>query len=695
MNHSDLYVKRDDSWLSFNERVLQEAMDKNISLLHRIKFLGIFSNNLDEFFRTRVPTLQKMYEYNKLHHHATLGKRIATKSPLEKINRVVISQQMKFIKIWEQLVKEMKEQNVWIVNDRNINKAQKQFIRDYFEDHIRVNVIPIMLESFSFQPYLKDKSIYLGIVMSKKGDHVDKKKNYALIEIPTASVDRFIRLPNESGKQYIILLEDIIRYNLPNIFSFFGYDTFKAYLFKITKNAEMDFDNDLSVPLVQKIEKALKGRRKGATVRFVYDKYMDADLLAYLKNRLGMNKHSNIIPGGVIHNFRDFMNFPDVFTEGKLLTVQKPMIHHLFKNANRITEVILDRDVLLSFPYHSFDSLIDFLREAAIDPYVHTIKITAYRLSSQSKIINALVNAARNGKKVFVVIELKARFDEEANLNWKSVLEEEGIKVFISPTNLKVHAKICLVKRKVNNQEQQYGFISTGNLNEKTALVYSDFCLFTAHKIIMEDLHLVFAALEDWKNAKNILKDCRLLITSPFQMRIKLKKYIEKEIDAVRQHLPAGIALKLNALSDIDLIKKLFEAAQKGVDIQLVIRSIYCDSLKLQSFKKRITAISIVDEYLEHARVLHFKNVNKDKVYISSADWMFRNLEHRFEVAVPILDSDVKKELLDILKIQLSDNVKARVLDTSLSNKFVSNNLHPVRAQKKIYQYLVKKKYSL
>ena len=438
------------------------------------------------------------------------------------------------------------------------------------------------------------------------------------------------------------------------------------------------------------MEKGLKNRRKGKPVRFVYDKEMDASLLQFLIGKLQLNRKSNIIPGGRIHNFRHFMDFPSVTTTQTAR--KKPFEHPLLKINKRVTDVIDKQDVLLHFPYHNFNGIIDLLREAAMDPTVLSIKITAYRLAENSKIINALINAARNGKEVIVMLELKARFDEEANLEWKEILEDEGVKVLLGVPKMKVHAKLCIIKKRKGTKTIQYGFVSTGNLNEKTAKVYADHCLLTSNPKIMADANRVFNYLQNWQQGITPLKQCKTLLISPINLRTSLLQFIDNEIKFAKLGKPASIIIKTNSLSDITLINKLQEAHDKGVIINLIVRGIYCPVFQNKKTKTPIKAISIVDEYLEHARVFVFNNNGNAKIYLSSADWMVRNLDHRIETAVPIFNKELKNELLQILQIQLSDNIKSRILDHEMQNVFVKQGKEKVvRSQENTYLYLQKK----
>jgi len=682
-------IARDISWLSFNGRVLQEAADPTVPLRERIRFLGIFSNNMDEFFRVRVATLKRMSEFSGNKSKANMHIEASPGKILNDIQDIVLEQGDTFDAIWGDIRREMEKEKIFLVSETELNANQQQFIQTYFEEEVRSNTIPLMIESIPAFPYLRDKSIYLGVVLSRKDGSM--KRKYALIEVPSRVLGRFVQLPSPSmDEHHIILLEDIIRYNLRNIFAYFGYDTYESWVFKVTRDAEIDIDNDVSTTLIQKIEKGLKNRRKGKPVRFVYDKEMDKGLLDYIIKRLNLSKKSgNLIPGGRIHNFRHFMDFPDVFPrKGQR---KKSFTHPLLVRTPRVTDVVLEQDVMLHFPYHSFNPVIDMLREAAIDPNVTTIKITCYRLASNSKIINALINAVRNGKHVTVMLELRARFDEEANLEWKERLEDEGVKVLIGIPNVKVHAKICLIKKRINNFTIHYGFVSTGNLNEKTARVYGDHCLLTSDRHIMADVNRIFNYLEKWKEGPAPLKACKTLIPCPTSLRRELVKMIVRETRLAREKKPAAITLKMNSISDEELIDKLYEAARAGVRIQLIVRGIYCLFSENSKFIIPIKAISIIDEYLEHARVFIFHNGGKEKTYISSADWMVRNLDHRVEATCPVLDETITQELKDILDIQLADNVKARWLDNELQNHYKRDSEEKVRSQIEIYNYLHQK----
>lgn len=679
-------IARDISWLSFNARVLQEAADPSVPLRERIRFLGIFSNNMDEFFRVRVATLKRMIQFgNKANMHLEND----PQQIIDEIQMTVLNQQGEFNRIWEEVLKQLNEQKIYLRTEKELNPEQQAFVRNHFEEEVSSDVIPLMIENIPEFPMLRDKSIYLAVIMWKKESAL--KKKYALIEIPSRTLGRFTILPSpKTDEHHIILLEDIIRFNLPDIFSYFGYDQYQSHIFKVTRDAEIDIDEDVSTTIIQKLEKGIKNRRKGKPVRFVYDREMDSGLLEYLVRRLNLSRRDNLIPGGRIHNFRHFMDFPDqVFKEKR--NRKKPFDHPLLP-VRRVTDVIMEKDIMLHFPYHSFLPLIDLIREAAFDPDVTTIKITCYRLARQSKIINALINAVRNGKEVIVMLELRARFEEEANLEWKERLEEEGAKVLIEIPNMKVHSKICVIKKRTkDNNFVLYGFVSTGNLNERTAKVYADHCLLTSNQKIMADVNRIFNFLEQPKTGMQFLRDCKVILPSPMFVKKEMLRLIDEEIKQARKKKPAAITLKMNSLSDEEMIMKLYDAARAGVQIKLIIRGIFCMLSENKKFEKPVRAISIVDEYLEHARVWVFHNRGKEKVYISSADWMVRNLEHRVEATCPIWHEELKQELKDILNIQLEDNVKARWLDNDLNNEYVRTTKKKIRSQVETYNYLFKK----
>lgn len=685
-------INRDISWLAFNGRVLQEAADEENHIYDRLRFLGIFSNNLDEFFRVRVATLNRMTRTagNKLKMHLEEN----PEKILASIMSIVLTQQQQFEKIYRDLVVAMEGKKIHFKTDKQLTKEQKIFVETFFEERLHTRIVPLMIESIPSMPLLRDRSVYLACVLGHSQSAMMHR--YALIEIPVGDLPRVVVLPSAKGTKDLILLEDIVRYNLPYLFAPFGFDKFMGHLIKVTRDAELDLDNDFHSNLIDDLEKGIKNRKKGKATRFVYDKQIDANLLEFMMKRLSLNKKDHMVPGGRIHNFKDFMDFPrEVFTD--INSRPKPFVHPLLTQPCRIMDVISKKDVMLHFPYHSFDSVIDLLREAAIDPAVVSIRVTLYRLAKDSRVINALVNAVRNGKQVSVVIELKARFDEEANMMWKKRLEEEGVKVYIGLQEMKIHAKICVIKRREFNRTTQFGFVSTGNLNESTAKVYADHCLLTSNRQIMADINRVFDCLERPIPNLTGLKTCRTLISAPITMRKFFQAQILKQISLSKRKKGGSLVVKLNSLSDDQLIHDLYDAAKAGVKSSFVVRGIFCGVMDQKSFKKQPQAISIVDQYLEHARVFIFGEEEQKQVFISSADWMVRNLDHRVEVACPIIDKEIQTELSHIMNIQLKENEKARILDAALSNQYVvPEEGEPwLRSQVAIHDYLKNKEYTI
>ncbi len=684
--HKKLIIPREISWLRFNARILQEANDPTHSLKQRIRFLGIYSNNRDEFFRVQVALLKKMI---KLQDKTA---RLDLKNPqkiLNQIHRLVLGQQEDFNRIWENILKDLNKEKVFLIDDKNLNAKEKIFINNLFDHEISSSVVPLFIDDMPQLPAFKDSNIFLGIVLKKNKGSAGQR--FAMIEIPLKNHSRFVFLPSTAGEQNITLLEDVIRFNLPRIFSHLGYTRFEAHMFKVTKDAEIDIDDDISTTFVQKIEKGVKNRRKAPATRFLYDKRMNKDLLALLARKLNLSYRDSIIPGGYIRNFRDFMDFPAILPNSQ--PRPRPFQHPALAKPLHASDVLKQQDVLLHVPYHSFNTIIHLLREAAMDPDVKSIKLIAYRLAPHSKVCNALINAVRNGKEVQVILELRASFDEEANLEWKAKLEEEGVKVFVGIPALKVHAKICVIKKQEGKRTFHYGFVGTGNLNEKTALSYTDHFLLTSNRNIMADVNRIFKGFEKpEKNLRRQLELCKTLLVSPVNMRKTLFAKIDREIQTASAGQPAKIIINVNSLSDEKLINKLYKAAAAGVEVKLIVRGIFCAMLDKNASIAPITAISIVDEYLEHSRIWLFHNGGNEDIYISSADWMVRNLDYRIEVAVPIRDKALKDEIKHILDIKLSDNVKARWHGRELSNQYVSSTGKKTRSQIAIQQYLKKKK---
>ncbi len=674
-------LNRELSWLSFNERVLQEAEDKTVPLIERIKFMGIYSNNRDEFFRVRVATIKRMLKIGRKAQEI-LGE--APELLLGKIQKTVISQTNKFEGIYEELLHELGKQGIYILNERMLNEEHSKYVRQYFHDEVMPALVPIMLDSSRPFPYLRDKSVYF-LTKINRGE---KSPRYSLIEIPSEVAPRFIALPKYDDKKYIILLDDVIRFCLDDVFSIFEHDLIESYTIKLTRDAELHIDNDITKSIVEKIAKSLKKRKKGAPVRLTFDHEMPNDMLDFLMRKINVIKTSNLIPGGRYHNFKDFINFPNVGgTELQYKNI-RPINHQAFQHVKSFLKAIQQKDILLSYPYHSFHHIIDVLREASIDPKVESIKITLYRVAKHSRVVNALINAVKNGKKVIVVVELQARFDEEANMHWADKLKEEGAQVIYGVPGLKVHSKLFLITRKENNKILHFAHIGTGNFNEQTSRFYSDCSLLTVDKRITEEVNQLFTFYAH--NSKR--GSYQHLLVAPFFMRKRLHNFINKEIENAKAGKPAYITLKLNNLVDTESIKKLYEASGAGVKIKLIVRGI-CSLVPGESFSKNIEAISIVDKYLEHSRMFIFCNGGNEKYFISSADWMTRNLDHRSEVAVPIYDKVLQKEIQAIISIQWKDNTKARIINKKQDNQYrTTESKVKVRTQDEIYKLLKPKK---
>ncbi len=670
-------INRELSWLAFNERVLQEAEDETVPLIERIKFLGIYSNNRDEFFRVRVATLKRVVKHQK---KAT---EVIGEDPqrlLDKIQKIVVEQQNKFEFTYQVILKELDRNNISIINEKQLNSRQKIFVADYFRERVMPTLFPIMLDNVAPFPYMRDRSGYLIIKLTNKNPR--KKNIYALLEIPTDSLSRFVVLPKEKERNFIILLDDVIRFNLDHVFSNFEYDYIEAFNIKLTRDAEIDIDNDLSKSFVEKISKGLKERKKGLPVRLVYDSTISPDLLDFIMKKIKFKKDDHPIPGGRYHNFKDFISFPNVGRPDLSYKKIVPLKHPDLKDQPTLFKIIKRKDILITYPYQSFDHLIDLLREASIDPKVKSIKITLYRVAKNSSIVKALINALKNGKQVTAVVELQARFDEEANIYWANKLQEEGAKVIYGVPGLKVHSKMFIISRKENNAYVDYAHIGTGNFNGDTARIYTDHSLLTADKRITEEVEKVFTFYGD--NLKTGAYNH--LLVSPFFMRKEFVKLINREIKNANQHKEAYIILKLNNLVDIEMIKKLYEASNQGVKIKLIIRGICSLVPGVKGMSENIEAISVVDKFLEHSRLFIFCNNGNEKYFLSSADWMTRNLDHRSEVAVPIYDENIQSHLREIIDTLWSDNMKARILGIKQNNEYrvLKSDVH-VRAQDKIY----------
>lgn len=678
------YTDREKSWLTFNARVLQEANDENVPLLDRFRFLGIFSNNLDEFFRVRYAAIRRM-SFETVETEKILG--VPAEQLLKEITGIVIEQQSESLRILTEIEKKLEKENIFIINENQVTNEQEIFIHDFFIQNVSPAVVTIMLNNLEEFPLLKDTSGYLAVKLVLKSDNSTNNIVYAVVEIPN-TINRFVVLPSNSNKQYIILLDDVIRLNLNNIFNIFDYESISAHMIKITRDAQLEFDSDLSKSLMEKISNSVKERRVGEPVRFVYDQAIGKDTLEFFLKGMNILSSDSIIPGGRYHNRRDYMNFPNLGRYDLLYRENHPLPIPGLSLEGSILERIKKKDYLLYAPYQSFSYIIKFLREAALDPKVASIKITLYRLAKNSQIVSSLINAAKNGKKVTVQIELQARFDEESNISYSEQMQTEGIELIFGVKGLKVHSKVCVIERLEEGKVKRYGLVSTGNFNENSAKIYTDVTLFTSNNEILKDAAKIF----DFFDVNYRVHRYKHLIVSPHYTRSRFNKLIDREILNALSGREAYIKLKMNSISDFKMTDKLYEASKAGVKVQLIIRGICCLIPGVKGLSENIEAISIVDNYLEHSRIYIFGNAGEPEVYISSADFMTRNLDARVEVTCPIYDKDIKKELIETFEIGWKANVKARIHSAELQNIYRNRgDEKPFRAQLEMYNYYQKK----
>ncbi len=673
------YRPKEISWISFNARVLQEANDPSVPLMQRIRFLGIYSSNLDEFFEIKVATLNRFAPLGKKAYPLIGGD---PKKILAEIQDIMWTRHLEFDTCFSNIITELEKRNVFFMNEKNLNDEQKRFIKVYFNETVRPKIFPVMLGKNIVLPPLRDRSVYL---MVKLSNSAEKKDQYSLIEVPSGLIPRFIVLPRDGEKKCVIFLDDVIRFGLSDIFSPFGYDTFEAYDIKMTRDAELDLGDDLGESLLNKVSKSLKKRHSGAPVRISYDSTVPEDMLSYFLKKMNLKRNETFVPGGRYHNFKDFMRFPNILPSEDSDIRREPIFHRQLLSESSIMSVIRKRDVMLHFPYNSFNMIIDLLREASMDTNVTEIKITLYRVAKDSSISNALINASKNGKKVTVLMEIQARFDEDNNIYWANLMKEEGVNVILGIAGLKVHSKLCMITRRENSAFKNYCIIGTGNFNEETARQYTDHYLLTSDKRITSEISELF----DFFVMNFRHHSYRNLIVAPFNMRDEFKRLIKNEIRNAESGVDAEIFIKVNNLVDREMIKYIRRAAESGVKVRLLVRGMF--SLVLDSSTANIEARGLIDRYLEHSRVYFFANGGNELCYISSADLMSRNLDNRIEVSVPVYDNAIRNELRDILEISWKDNVKSRILDESLSNKYYRGGEVKTRSQDEIYGYLKEK----
>ncbi len=658
-----IYINREISWLDFNARVLQEANDVHVPLLERLRFLGIFSNNLDEFFQVRYATVKRIAQSGKTGKRVFAGR--SAEALLKEITSKVIDLQDESLEILNGIYKEMERENIFFIDQNEVKPEQEDFLKNYFIQNVNPALVTIILSQNRDQDLSANKAFL--IVTMTLNQASENQNIYALIEMPK-DAKRFVVLPkNGDGKQYIMMLDDLIRYHFHMIFSFFNYKSIQAHMVKITRDAELDLEEDVSISYLEKITLSVKDRMISDPVRLVYDKEIPDQTLCFVMEKLNIDGTDSLIPGGKYHQRRDYMNFPSLDRPDLLYSSFPSLPIPMLSMEENILDAIDQKDYLLNTPYQDFSYVIKFLREAALDPKVKSIKITIYRLSKSSLIVSALINAAKNGKKVLVQIELQARFDEENNINFAEQLEAAGVQLIFGIPGLKVHSKICIIERQHDKKNRRYGFISTGNFNESTAKIYTDYTLFTTNQKILKEVNKVFNFLE----VSYKIKKYKHLIVSPHYTASVISKMIDNEIENHYKGLPSGISLKLNNITNYTLVEKLYQASQAGVKIKMIVRGICCLVPGVKGLSENITVLSVVDKFLEHSRVIIFENAGEKKIYLSSADFMTRNIENRVEVACPVYDKELQQQILDTFELSWKDNTKARIVNQNPQNKMV------------------------
>ena len=667
------YVNRDLSWVYFNHRILQEAMRNNVPPLERLGFLGIYSNNLDEFFRVRMATISRLALMPGKHvaHERHRARELFTK---------LSEMDGKLSKEYEEAIKQIEDvlaqNNISILNEKALNEEQRHFIRCLFREKISGFVSPVWINRLTEFSRESDDQIYLAVEMSGP----DRKTEYAIIELPVSTCGRFITLPSSDGKGYVIYLDDVIRQSLPFIFPGMGFTDFKAYSFKFTKDAEMEIDNDLHVGPLEKIAKAVKSRKKGATLRVIYDEKMPPHLLSMLMKKLHLDKLDTVKPSGRYHNHKDFMSFPSLGRTDLKYPVHSPLVPPDLKGNGSLLELVHQKDRFIHVPYHTFDYLVRLLQEAAVNKDVKSIKMTLYRVAKNSKIIEALINAARNGKKVTAVVELLARFDEQSNIHWAKKMQDAGVNVVFGVEGLKVHSKLVHIGIK---NGRDIAVVGTGNFHEGNAKVYTDYFLMTANPAVTKDVAEVFSFIKRPYRPASF----RNLLVSPNFMRDRFKDLIDDEIRNARAGKKAFIHIKINHITDEEMVARLYEASQAGVEVRLSVRGNCSLVPGVEGVSENIEASGIIDRYLEHSRLFHFHADGEEKVFLGSADWMPRNLDNRVEVVTPVFDPEVKEDVINTIEYALRDNRQARIIDgTGGLEIHNATDPEPFRSQEKLYE---------
>ena len=674
------FVNRELSWLDFNRRVLQEAQDERVPLIERIRFIGIFSNNLDEFYKVRYATVKRIAQVE-----AELDSVAGQKAEqlLQEITQKTTALQDDSFATIKQLTEELKSEQIFVLDEKMLDEEHAAFVHQYFNEKVSPSLLTVIISEQTRMPNTKGNNVFLGVRLEQANA---TEPLYALIEIPV-HLNRIVVLPARGEKQYVMLLDDLIRHQMQYIFSVFSPISITAYMVKFTRDAELDFDDDINKSYVDKIASSVRERVGGDPVRFVYDKKIEPDMLDLLLDKFQIGSRDSIIPGGRYHNRRDYMKFPSLGRTDLLYDKKPPLPIKGFSLDQSILTQIAKKDFLLYTPYHSFAYVIKFLREAALDPKVKSIFITIYRLSDNSQVANALIQAARNGKQVTVQIELQARFDEESNIRYAEILKNEGVHLIFGVPSLKVHSKICLIQRQEANKLMRYGFISTGNFNESTARIYTDYTLFTVNQQLLKEVNRVFNFLE--KSYK--VPSHKHLLISPFTTSTGLKERIEREIGLAKEGKNALIRIKINNLTNYDMVEALYNASQAGVQIRMIVRGICCLVPGVKGISENIEVISVVDRFLEHPRMVIFENGGDRDIFISSSDWMTRNLDNRVEVSCPIYDKEIQQELVDTFELSWNDNVKSRWVNDDSKPVYRTNGAATLRSQEATYLYYYNK----
>ncbi|WP_299984433.1 polyphosphate kinase 1 [uncultured Pontibacter sp.] len=670
-------INRELSWLAFNYRVLQEAKDRTVPLLERVKFMAIFSANLDEYFKVRVATLKRLIKLKK----KTRDK--LSEDPADTFDQVmqeVKRQQEEFGEVFrEGILADLRQHHINLLTENDLNKTQQKWVREYFGEHIQPHILPLLLDDTETHFFLKDQTVYLGVHLFDPKKKDLKPERFSMLEIPTKKHgSRFVKLPTVGKQRYVMFLDDVIRFCLPELYP--NYTRFEAHAVKVSRDAELDIEEEVSGSLMAKIQKSLKKRETGYPARLLYDPVTPRPMLEAIMAHTGISE-DELVEGSKYHNFRDFFQFPDFNLPDLKYTPQPTLVHPLLEQEESLIEAMKKQDYLVHYPYQSFGYVLRLFDEAAKDPKVTAMSATLYRVADNSAIAKSLVKAAKNGKLVTVVVELKARFDEESNIFWAGKLQKAGANVILGLPDLKVHTKLGLITRNEDGKLVNYAYLSTGNYNEDTSKIYADHALFTSHKDITQDVEQVFNFFIDRQHDKKFKK----LLMAPINMRDRFVEMINREIKNARKGKPASMILKMNALQDERMIRKLYAASQAGVKIDLLVRGICCLVPGVEGLSENIRVRSIVDRYLEHARVYIFHNNGKEEYYVASADWMVRNLSRRVEVAFPILQKDLIQELRTIIDFQLADDTKARDIDNSYVEQ--ASPTH-IRSQYATYEYL-------